>query len=248
MAARAIVIHLTDAAGDAVALVQQMLGAVIDQQLAVVDDEDVFQQPLHLADQVGREQDAGGRLAVALDQQLVEQLPVEGVHPQRRLVEQQQRGVDRQRQHHPQHRFVAGGEFEVVLLQVQLELLGVVQALLLVKAGVGGGHPADDVPHLHLGKICALGGKEDLPLRLLVFPDALLVQQNLAGGGLEAVGDHPQQGGLARAVAPQQAADHRLGQGEADLVDSGLILEGLGDRLAVQFHLENPLSIHSCSC
>ena len=87
MTARAVVVHLIDAAGDAVALVQQMLGAVIDQQLAVVDDEDVFQQPLHLADQVGREQDAGGRLAVALDQQLVEQLPVEGVHPQRRLVE-----------------------------------------------------------------------------------------------------------------------------------------------------------------
>ena len=40
MAARAIVIYLTDAAGDAVALVQQMLGAVIDQQLAVVDDEE----------------------------------------------------------------------------------------------------------------------------------------------------------------------------------------------------------------
>ena len=74
----------------------------------------------------------------------------------------------------------------------------------------------------------------DVALERRALGDVDAVEEHLAGGGQLEAGDHPQDGGLARAGRPEQGEELAVRDVEVDPVDGPDIAEGLDQ--AAQAH------------
>src|SRR5829696_3146983 len=180
-----------------------------------------------------------------------------GVHAGRGLVEQQQRGVGGQRPRYLQAPLVTVGEVLGERLPLAdadevEELRGALAGLPVLAAGPwqaedrtedaaleAGVHACEHVlPGAHgVEEPDVLEGTPDAQLRPLVRPELRYVTAPEDEGprrGLIQPADHVEEGGLARAVGPDQADDPTLGDVEADLADGDEPAEDLGDSSRLQ--------------
>ena len=232
-------VHGGGVADDGGGLVAYIVGGGIHDDLTPVDDEHALDEVGDLVDQVTGEDDGTRVLGVVLEQPVVEDLAGDGIPPQVRLVEE---GHFRSRcesdddadcrELSARELLDAGAHREA---KVGDEAIGE----LLVPVGVEELRRREGMDRLRVVGVTLAFANEAQPAQHpSVLVRVLTEHAHVAGGGEVLRREDRHHGGLARAVAPEQAVDGVLLNREAHIVDRDSIAVALGEVL----HLDHRLA------
>ena len=198
-------------------------------ELAVGDDDDVVDGLLHLREHVARDQD---RLALAAQVAQEHPQPPDalGVEAVGRFVEQEHLGVaeqcGRQAEALAHAHGVAAGPLSGSSGDAD-HLEHLVDPLAVDTGGVGH-DPQVVAPGAARMEVGGLQRRPDDALRRPYLAVRLAADRRAAAGRPDQAQQHPQRGGLAGSVGPQEAGDPAGLDGEAEVVDRGEGAELLG--------------------
>ena len=128
-------VHLVGKAGDVPRPIHQLLGVLLEEDLAAVEDDDLLHHVGGLLYNVGGEDEGAPRLGVLLEQKLVKLLPRHHVETRHRLIQEGELGLaghGHQDGHHGEH---ALAELAQLLFLLQAEELQKPCGHLLVPVG-----------------------------------------------------------------------------------------------------------------
>lgn len=210
--------------------IADLLGGLIHDDPAVVDDDDLLDEIGDLVDEVAREHDGARKFGVVGDETVVESLPGHGVEAEVGLIEERDLGPGREADDDSDGGLLTAGELLDRRLQRQIEVSDELVGEVLIpvreeQTGVGQGMPGIRIVRILLALADEAHAIEHAGVLIRVLPENLDV-----AAGREVLGrENGHQRGLAGAVASEQTVDRVLIDAQADIVECSGGLVRLGE-------------------